>query len=313
MHWPRRSLKYVSHALRTWTHSSFSRGLVSSASRLSSIEVLGNTYLSDNTTNITPSIISKVPERLYSRPGHPIHILKSLIESHFNQHGGAGAFECPSADTFSPLVTPKQNFDDLSFPPDHPGRSLQDSYYVNRDLLLRTHTSAHEVELFAGGYKNWLLTADVYRRDEIDASHYPVFHQMEGASLFSTSPSGINTLQDNIEYTRYATDQRDLEIEDLTVIDKENPYQSCHDPKQVDLVIESLKLSINGLLLKLFRDAVGVSRGVPLRVRWIPAYFPFTSPSYEVEVFFNGKWLEILGCGVVQQATLQHASQCKMS
>jgi len=76
----------------------------------------------------------------------------------------------------------------------------------------------------------------------------------------------------------------------------------------VDLVIESLKLSINGLLLKLFRDAVGVSRGVPLRVRWIPAYFPFTSPSYEVEVFFNGKWLEILGCGVVQQATLQHAS-----
>lgn len=36
-------------------------------------------------------------------------------------------------------------------------------------------------------------------------------------------------------------------------------------------------------------------RGV--QCRWIDAYFPFTEPSYELEIFFNGEWLEVLGCG----------------
>lgn len=39
-------------------------------------------------------------------------------------------------------------------------------------------------------------------------------------------------------------------------------------------------------------------------MRWIDAYFPFTEPSYELEIFFNGQWLEVLGCGVMQQAIL---------
>jgi len=40
----------------------------------------------------------------------------------------------------------------------------------------------------------------------------------------------------------------------------------------------------------------------PLRVRWVEAYFPFTSPSWELEVYWQGDWLELLGCGVVQQS-----------
>jgi len=61
------------------------------------------------------------------------------------------------------------------------------------------------------------------------------------------------------------------------------------------------------LMYKLFAGVAGTSKGDPLRVRWIEAYFPFTGPSYEVEVFFRGKWLEILGCGVVLQSTLDRA------
>jgi len=61
------------------------------------------------------------------------------------------------------------------------------------------------------------------------------------------------------------------------------------------------------LLYELFAGVAGASKDDPLRVRWIEAYFPFTSPSYEVEVFFRGKWLEILGCGVVLQSTLDRA------
>ncbi|KAJ8130602.1 hypothetical protein O1611_g3031 [Lasiodiplodia mahajangana] len=39
----------------------------------------------------------------------------------------------------------------------------------------------------------------------------------------------------------------------------------------------------------------------PLQVRWVEAYFPFTSPSWELEVYYDGDWLECLGCGVVKQ------------
>ena len=266
------------------------------------VEVLGKTYPTDNITNITPAIISKLTKRLYAQPAHPICTLKNLIESHFPRYSHLSSL--------SPVVTTKQNFDDLSFPQDHPGRSVTDTYYINKELLLRTHTSAHEVEVFAQEHSKWLLTADVYRRDEIDASHYPAFHQMEGACLFPADSSGSAQLAEENEAYRAAMAQENIVMEDETIIDSENPFQGMHDPQQASLVVENLKHSLNSLLLKLFSKAAGVSATNPLRVRWITAYFPFTSPSYEVEVFYQGKWLEILGCGVVLQATLDKASTC---
>ncbi|KAJ4000773.1 hypothetical protein F5050DRAFT_332354 [Lentinula boryana] len=271
--------------------SFFSSAITSKYGR--TLEILGDQYPTDEITNVTPAILSKIPLRVHTQIGHPLSTLRSIIESHYPDFSHLSSF--------SPLVTPFKNFDELSFPKDHPGRSVTDSYYINKNLMLRTHTSAHEVEVFSKGEDRWLLTADVYRRDEIDGSHYPVFHQMEGARLYSADASGMKEVEEDNERLSRHLETSNIIIEDIPHISPTNPVQQTHDPRHSELVAKNLKLSLNGLLLRLFG---GSNSEEPLRVRWIEAYFPFTSPSFEVEVFFRGKWLEILGCGVVIQSTL---------
>ncbi|RVW93510.1 Phenylalanine--tRNA ligase, chloroplastic/mitochondrial [Vitis vinifera] len=77
-----------------------------------------------------------------------------------------------------------QNFDDVLVPPDHVSRSYNDTYYIDSQTVLRCHTSAHQAELLRRGHTHFLVTGDVYRRDSIHSTHYPVFHQMEGVSVF---------------------------------------------------------------------------------------------------------------------------------
>lgn len=71
-----------------------------------------------------------------------------------------------------------QNFDDVLVPADHVSRSYNDTYYVDSQTVLRCHTSAHQAELLREGHTHFLVIGDVYRRDSIDATHYPVFHQV---------------------------------------------------------------------------------------------------------------------------------------
>lgn len=71
-----------------------------------------------------------------------------------------------------------QNFDDVLVPADHVSRSYNDTYYVDSQTVLRCHTSAHQAELLRQGNTHFLVTGDVYRRDSIDSTHYPVFHQV---------------------------------------------------------------------------------------------------------------------------------------
>jgi len=258
----------------------------------------------DDYTNITPAIISKTPLQLHIKLNHPLSTLRELIESAYPGFAHVSSI--------SPLVTPFQNFDELSFAADHPGRSATDSYYANRNMMLRTHTSAHEVEMFRRRETKWLLTADVYRRDEIDASHYPVFHQVEGARIFDANASGMKEVEQDNERLSSILAKSSILIEDIPHISPTNPVQHNHDPGFSELLAKNLKLSLNNLILTVFGQVAGSSKENPLRVRWIEAYFPFTSPSFEVEVFFQGKWLEILGCGVIRQATLDTASKSSL-
>jgi len=74
------------------------------------------------------------------------------------------------------------NFEVLNYPPDHPARDMHDTFFLSRDILLRTQTSsvwAHVMEK-RGPPLRVFCPGRTYRRDVVDASHSPVFHQVEG-------------------------------------------------------------------------------------------------------------------------------------
>ncbi|GAB6099165.1 phenylalanine--tRNA ligase subunit alpha [Halanaerocella petrolearia] len=80
------------------------------------------------------------------------------------------------------VETDYYNFEALNFPANHPARDMQDTFYVGDDKLLRTHTSSVQVRTMEETEPPIRVIAPgrVYRSDEIDATHTPVFHQVEG-------------------------------------------------------------------------------------------------------------------------------------
>lgn len=215
----------------------------------------------DPTNNVPDNIFSKLGMQLHRRNQHPLGILKNAIYEYFDTNY-SNKFN--KLDDLCPIVSLKQNFDDVLVPEDHVSRSYNDTYYIDPQTVLRCHTSAHQAELLRSGYTHFLVTGDVYRRDSIDSTHYPVFHQMEGFRVFVPE-----------EWEASGMDATSFSAADL-------------------------KKCLEGLARHLFGD---------VEMRWVDTYFPFTNPSFELEIYFKEKWLEVLGCGVTEQEILNRNGQ----
>ena len=112
---------------------------------------------------------------------HPITILAEHIADTFVAMGWEVA-EGPEVET------EQFNFDALNFPADHPARSEQDTFYIAPEdsrQLLRTHTSPVQVRtLLAHKLPVYIISIGrTFRTDELDATHTPVFHQVEGLAV----------------------------------------------------------------------------------------------------------------------------------
>ena len=85
------------------------------------------------------------------------------------------------------IETDFYNFEALNIPRDHPARDMQDTFYVADATLLRTHTSPVQIRALRGAQGalpvKTITPGRVYRRDVADASHSPVFHQVEGLAV----------------------------------------------------------------------------------------------------------------------------------
>ncbi|MCR4814988.1 MAG: phenylalanine--tRNA ligase subunit alpha [Lachnospiraceae bacterium] len=74
------------------------------------------------------------------------------------------------------------NFEALNIPADHPAKDEQDTFYINGEMLLRTQTSSTQIHAMEQGKPPIRILAPgrVFRADEVDATHSPSFHQIEG-------------------------------------------------------------------------------------------------------------------------------------
>jgi len=80
------------------------------------------------------------------------------------------------------IETDYYNFEALNVPQDHPARDMQDTFYLTENMLLRTQTSATQIRTMEKRKPpiRMICPGRVYRSDDVDATHSPVFHQVEG-------------------------------------------------------------------------------------------------------------------------------------
>ncbi len=180
----------------------------------------------------------------YVPPGHR-HPLISTIEEIVDIFSGLGyrVSEGPE------IESDYYNFTALNIPEHHPARDMQDTFYLQDGRLLRTHTSPVQIRHLENNPPPVRVIAPgrVYRRDAVDATHSPVFHQVE-----------VLAIDEGLDFSH-------------------------------------LRGTVTAFLQRFFGD---------LPVRFRASYFPFTEPSAEVDVQWRGRWLEVMGCGMVDPAVL---------
>ncbi len=125
--------------------------------------------------------VTAVAQRRVVGARHPLNLLMEEMSNIFVGMGWEVA-EGPE------LENEWFNFDALNFDEDHPARAMQDTFFVEpveRHLLMRTHTSPVQVRSLLSRQLPVYVVAPgrVYRTDELDATHTPVFHQMEGIAI----------------------------------------------------------------------------------------------------------------------------------
>jgi len=147
------------------------------------------------------------------------------------------------------------NFEALAIPAEHPARDPLDNFYLSvashvDPLLLRSQTSTVQIRVMEERDPPLRIVSlgRVYRPDTADATHYPMFHQVEGLLV------------------------------------------------EPGITMAHLK--------SVLRSFASSFLGGDVHVRFRPSFFPFTEPSVEVDMEWNGRWIEMGGAGMVDPAVL---------
>lgn len=222
------------------------------------LEIGNHVFQKDDWTNVTPKILSYMKSEKHLQKHHPLSIIrKRIVEYFYKSYTNSRGNPIFSVyDQVSPIVSVQQNFDNLLIPKDHPSRAKSDCYYINKHYLLRAHTTAHQVEMIKSGLDNYILVGEVYRRDEIDSTHYPVFHQMDAVRIIHKEK--LFAKHKDLEVFENDFLKEPLKPQIVTsnskCIDQEK--QPCHTLEAVKLTEHELKSTLVGLTKHLFGDKI---------------------------------------------------------
>jgi phenylalanyl-tRNA synthetase alpha chain len=153
---------------------------------------MDNLIDSQTVCNVPDKIWRLMNVNLHNQKNHPLEIIKQKIYNYpyFQKF--------QKFDDLAKQVSIENNFDKLLIPQNHPSRTRSDTYYIDEKTVLRTQTSAHQTELLEKGITQFLVTGDVYRKDEINKTHFPVFHQMEGLCITDDTENPIEKLHETL-------------------------------------------------------------------------------------------------------------------
>lgn len=189
------------------------------------------------------------------------HIIPLVIDELKSIFFGAG-YTDPCSDFKDQYYAPEidtefYNFTSLNINEDHPTRTDHQTFFTNTNKLLRSQTSNAQVRTFMK-YPNYFKSFTIGRtyRNDNDATHTPMFHQMEVLSCVPNS--SITELQN---------------------------------------------------IIKWFLSEFFYAGKQEVEIRLRPSHFPFTTPSFEVDMFYNNNWLELMGCGITHQNVFKSIEQ----
>lgn len=142
--------------------------------------------------NFPQHLEEKMSLDLFKKKNHPLNILRNRIVNFYQDSKFADEnskiklnHKIQINEELPKIVDLKDNFFDLLVDPNHECVSPKNTYYWDENNVLRTHMTAHDVKLLKNGVDYFLSIGDVYRRDEIDATHYPIFHQVDSVRVFN--------------------------------------------------------------------------------------------------------------------------------
>lgn len=105
--------------------------------------------------NVTPKIMELAGQELYKQPNHPLGIMRYKMEEFFTNDKYKKGFlhekkKVPFmiGDSFSPVVSVEQNFEDLLIPKDHVSRKRSDTYFISENYIMRPQATANERNMF---------------------------------------------------------------------------------------------------------------------------------------------------------------------
>lgn len=157
------------------------------------IEVL-NTFDSKSKKKYSDNIDFSLPGSPFTKGRlHPLTIVTNEIKEIFNRIGFS-TVKGPEIDTDF------YNFEALNIPKDHPARDMQDTFYINSELLLRTHTSSTQIHHMEKNKPPLRIISPgrVYRNEDISVKSYCLFHQIEG--LYVDKNVSFADLKSTLDY-----------------------------------------------------------------------------------------------------------------